>query len=210
MAKLTNGLFGNISGRVGNFIFYTRNGKTVVRMRSTEKRQISDVQQKQMTRFKLASAFLNGLYGLLKITYKESNGKIAWRNLFMAHLIRDAITGTSPDFSIDYSKVEMSIGTKLGGEIATAGSRTKGEIQFIWTNSFHNRNAGPDDRAILIAHCPELADSVYEFTRAERVAGAGILKTPSFKGKQVHAWIAFIDTAGNVSESSYAGSVAVL
>jgi hypothetical protein len=62
----------------------------------------------------------------------------------------------------------------------------------------------------MVVHCPDLGFSNYELQGPDRVAEAGSLGVSLFKGKEVHAWLAFSSAEGYVSDSKYLGKVTVL
>jgi hypothetical protein len=133
------------------------------------------------------------------------------RNSCAAYLLKNAITGNSPLFELDYTKVLISRGDLPGAEGATAASKVAGKIAFSWNNNSGIGKSKPGDKAILVAHCPELAQSIYITAGDTRSTGTQVMDAAHFSGKEVHTYIGFIsEDEKDIADSIYTGAVTVV
>src|SRR5207302_10889851 len=90
-----------------------------------------------------------------------------------------------------YSQVLVSRGD-LHNVSSPAAATAAGVVNFTWTNNEGLGKAKANDRAILVAYCPELNLSVYTTGSALRSVGADTLHVIEFAGKVVETYIGFI------------------
>src|SRR5690606_1711938 len=91
---------------------------------------------------------------------------------------------------------------------ATAGDA--GVVHFNWSDNSGIGKARGTDKAILVAWCQELNQTVYIISPA-RSAESADLPVPAFSGKSVQTWISFTTEKGNeIASSIFTGEVAVL
>jgi len=211
MGTYVKGILGNFSGKVGTVI--GSNWKTVNYMRSLpgkRKGTPTSAQLEQQMKFMIMVKFHQSLQALLNLTFAKYSKMMSPYNYAIKHNLLHAITGTYPNFSIDYHKLLLSEGilNLAGGMyIESAGA---GKIKFSWTNNAGSGNANGSDKAILIAYNPETFQSVYITNGAMRSAGEYVMDVSLFGGTAVETWIAFIAEDGKtVSNSSYLGNVMV-
>ncbi|RYF88336.1 MAG: hypothetical protein EOO03_08655 [Chitinophagaceae bacterium] len=127
-------------------------------------------------------------------------------NSALSYLLKNAITGVYPDFSIDFSKVLVCRGDIPNATAPTAAVEPGSILRFNWVDNTGVGVAKASDLAILVAHCPELQQSVYNDNAAPRAALTDNLNLLAFSGKLVHTYIAFRSEDGRgVSPSFYLG-----
>jgi hypothetical protein len=130
-------------------------------------------------------------------------------NFALSNIIQNAITGTYPDFKIDYSKVQVTRGTLPRSKDPVVSAEANHIIKFTWTNNAGRKLAKANDQAILVAYCPELNETDYVFGPARDVA-TGTIDVSEFAGKQVHVWISFMSANGKLlANSTYAGELTI-
>ncbi|AEW01226.1 hypothetical protein A4D02_32895 [Niastella koreensis] len=210
MGKMNNGILDNFSGTIGKVV--GSNWRGVPYMRSKAKKRtgaLSDAQLEQQARFAIAGKFTQSMNDLLTLGFKDQAVKMTGKNYAQSIILRDAITGTYPDFQIDYSKVPISQGklTKAKSPVATAEANSI--LKFTWTNDAGRKLAKANDQAVLIAYCPEMNETEYAFGPA-RDAATGNLDVAEFSGKKVHAWISFMSANGKlIANSVYCGELTI-
>ena len=208
MGKMNNGILDNFSGAIGKVV--GSNWRGVPYMRSKAKKRtgkLSDAQLEQQAKFAVAGKFTQSMNDLLTLGFRDQAIKMTGKNFAQSLILKDAITGTYPDFQIDYSKVLLSQGKlpKVKKPVVTA--EANGIIRFTWTNDAKRKLAKVNDQAILVAYCPEENETEYAFGAA-REAGTGTLDVSEFTGKKVHTWISFISADNkDVATSIYTGLV---
>ena len=212
MAILTNGIMGGFSGTVGTVVGSNWRGKDYIRARAVyrKSRPFSPKQVDHQLKFKLVSRFTHSLQSLLLITYGHHAVQQTARNSAVAYLLQEAVTGSSPHFELDYSKVLISRGTLLGAKDASVRAGLDAAIDFRWRANAGAGGARDDDRAILVAYCPTLQKSCYAITTATRNSGIASLIAEELSGHTVHAWLAFISEDGQrIANIVYAGALVV-
>lgn len=210
MGRSKKGIMGDISGTVGTVVGAKWRGKSYLRSKPDVKKNAkrSDTQLAQQAKFSLARNFLQGMKDLLEIGFKTTAVGLTGQNKALGHMLKKAITGTYPDFSIAFSKVIISQGTLLNAFDAKAVA-AKETITFSWTNNAGTSNADANDQVLIAAYCPEFNCTVYRIGAA-RSTGTDALQMPGFSGKVVHTWMGFISADGDeITTSLYTGELTV-
>jgi hypothetical protein len=152
MAKFINGAIGTFSGKVGSII--GANWRDIHYMRGLPKKRtkpFTEAQLAQQQRFGLMGQFLMPLKGVLEIGLSNMDDSTATLfNRAMA-LNLPAVTGTYPDFTIDYASVQLSKG-RLDPPRGVAAAAASGAVTVSW-NPAANRLAGgngDDDIYVLL------------------------------------------------------------
>ncbi|HEY8896266.1 MAG TPA: DUF6266 family protein, partial [Niastella sp.] len=126
----------------------------------------------------------------------------------VSDLLNYAITGESPNFSINYKKVLMSRG-RLHMEPNAVAKAEAGKVTFTWSYEADDEIAA-NDKAILVVYCEALDKCLFTLKGAERNTGTASIAVARFKGYEVQTWLAFISPDGvNVSPSTYTGAVTI-
>lgn len=213
MAQISRGILGGISGTVGTVVGASWKGIDYIRAKSLprSKGSFTPAQLEQQARFSAAIRFIGSLNGLPQITFRQYAVKQTGANSALAYLLKNAITGSSPLFSIDYSMALISRGDLPGAVGAAAASTVAGKVAFSWTNNSGSGKALASDSALLVVHCPETMQTVYTIGPANRGNAAGELSVAGFSGKEVETWMAFLSADGReVATSVYTGQVTIL
>ena len=212
MGTINKGILGGFSGKVGTVVGGTWKGISYMRSRSGKRTgQATDLQLEQQSKFRLTIQFLRQFTALLNITFKDFANGITGPNAALAYNIRNGISGTYPNFSINYSMVLLSRGTLANAIAPTATAGTAGKVNFAWTDNTGNGFAKSNDKAILIVYCPDLDQTISTLSGANRNMSGDTLEVTNFSGKTVQTWVAFISADGkNVSDSLFTGQVAVV
>lgn len=210
MGQISKGILGGFSGTVGTVV--GGNWRGIDYMRSKAVRRTSypatQAQLDQRSKFLLANRFIQTLPGLLDFTFKDYAVKMTARNSATSYLLKNAITGSSPSFELDYSQVLISMG-KLAGALNAAAVGASGKVNFTWVSNASGK-AKANDRAILVLHCPALKQSIYTTIGATRSTGSYSMEATAFSGQEVHTYIGFISEDGAlVATSVYTGAIIV-
>ena len=210
MGKMNNGILDDFSGTIGKVVGSKWRGVTYMRAKSKKRTgALSDAQLEQQAKFAVAGKFSQSMNDLLTLGFKDQAIKMTGKNYGQSLILRDAITGTYPDFQIDYSKVLLSKGKLPRIKKSVTAPEANGILKFTWTNDAGNKLAKANDQAILIAYCPEENETEYAFGAA-RDAGTGTLDLAEFSGKKVHTWLSFMSANGKLlANSVYCGEVTI-
>lgn len=130
-------------------------------------------------------------------------------NAAFSYNFNNAVTGTSPDYTIDYSKALVSRGD-LPNAAAPVATLTNTTVFFTWTDNSGTGDAAATDKAVLVAFCANLNQSVFSTKAGDRSSGAGNLDVSNFSGETIQTWIAFLSEDGKeASNSIYTGELSV-
>ena len=209
MAKFINGAIGTFSGKVGSII--GSSWRNIHYMRGLPKKRtkpFTEAQLAQQARFGLMGKFLLPLKGLFEIGMANvDDGEATLFNLAMGENLK-AVTGTYPDFTIDYSRVTFSKGELLPprGISLTAGEH---EVAVAWRPSGTPFNGSADDDVYVLLYDREL--DVFYTTDEVVVRSAGEAVIPvddDTVGHDAEVWLFCVSRDGSqISKTVYGGSV---
>lgn len=210
MGIISKGIMGGFSGTVGTVVGSSWQGIDYIRSRPTYRkdRQFTTEQVDQQLKFGLVTRFSHSLADLLNLTYKRYSKRQTARNSAVSYLLKNAVAGSSPHFYLNYAKVLVSRGLLLGAKEARAMAGPGTTITITWGNNAGAGGAKTNDRAIVVAYCPELEQSCYAITAARRSSGTTSLEVSGFMGCRVHTWLSFMTENGKgMANSVYAGAL---
>ncbi len=209
MGKISQGILGGFSGKVGTVIGGTWKGINYMRSRAPKvKNSRTEKQMLQRNKFAATLAFLQPITGYVRVGYKSyANGRSAF-NAAMSYISRNAFTGTPPKLTLDYASILVARGTLLPPFDATATAAT-GKVNFTWTDNSFVAEASDTDLAMPLLINISNGEAIYDTAAALRSEEALMLSIPtSWSGDTLHAYLAFIDVnAEAVSNSAYLGSL---
>jgi len=211
MAKYGRGPFGRFFGKMGNVVGSKWKNVDYMRLKPDRKRTTSsEAQLEQQLKFLAATEFLGTCIGLINQTFMSVSDKMTGYNRALQYTLKNAITGISPDFTLNYSMVLISQGDLPEETDAKAVAAPNG-VTFNWTYSTNEVGLSqPTDKAILLVYCEALKRSVYTLKGADRSTGTATLNVPHFKGQVVQTWISFISADGKeIATSLYTGPVTI-
>ncbi len=214
MGKISQGVLGGFSGKVGNVIGGSWKGIDYMRVKpASVANPRTKGQVDQRSKFSIVLNFLQPMSEFLRVGFKLYARKMSQFNSAMSYNLNHAVTGAYPNFSIDYQNVLVSHG-QLNGAIGTAVTSTNpAMVDFTWAdNSGPGRSkAKTTDKAMLLVYNASKGIAIYDLGTASRDTGAQSLEVPAdFSGEDVETFMAFISEDGSqVSDSVYIGSVSV-
>ncbi|HEY8732984.1 MAG TPA: DUF6266 family protein, partial [Puia sp.] len=157
MAKLTKGILGGFTGKIGDVVGSSWKGIPVFRRAPSARWPgISKTQIQQQARFILISRFLRPLTELLNQTFKNSAAKMSCFNKAFS-VNKDNVTGVYPSFRIHYPSVLLSSGNLPGTDKAKASSPKPGRLLVSWNKKITTKpRASGSDTVFLAAYNEEL------------------------------------------------------
>ena len=214
MGTIKKGILGGFSGKVGTVIGASWKG--IDYMRSLPKKSSKPPTQLQLdvrARMALAMGFLNPVLPLIRVGYQSYNGDGTTPiNTAVAELIKGGITGTSPNFVVDFDKVSYSKGELSGPWTPEIETTVAGELTFNWAAQPVSPVAQPTDQLTLVVYNPAKDKYVFLSNAAVRSALTVDLLLPlDFSGDTVHSYMFFVSQDGKqVSSTFYAGEMALV
>ena len=210
MGKQEEGMFGPFTGKVGHLVGSRWKNQRVVRTKPRKSnKELTPKQLEHHARFALASQFISVMKDIFDFSYTSKRNDMTEGNLAHSHLMKNAVTGVSPNLGLDYTQVLVSKGSlsvaKQPGAIAGIGT-----VSFTWADNSGTGKSKETDRALLVAFDEEKQEVYYGLGPATRKDQAGSLSVPVLSGKKVHTWIAFIAADRKESATSvYTGELTI-
>lgn len=210
MGTFQKGILGPFSGKVGTVIGGTWKGIDYMRSKSSRRNFVpSQKQLEQQMKFALMMRFLQPMSALLEITFNDYAVKQTGVNSAFSYNFKNAIAGSYPSFSINYTEVLISRGTlpNVLGPAVTSGAGSI--VTFSWSDNSGVSTAKATDQAVLVAYCPAMQQSIFGGGEM-RSALTADLNLLSFTGQVVETYIGFMsDDQKNIAISIYTGQVTV-
>ncbi|MGG5487100.1 DUF6266 family protein [Gaetbulibacter sp. PBL-D1] len=209
MGKISQGILGGLSGKVGNIIGGSWKGIDYIRIKpSSVANPRTEGQVNQRNKFTVTLEYLQPNKEFLKVGYKSFATKKTEFNAAMSYVLNNAVSGTAPNFTIDYANALLSRGTLSGALNATTDLATAGQISFSWDDNSTEGNANATDKAMVLVYNPSKKESMYILDGAVRTVGSQVVTIPgTYAGDTVELFMAFVSEDGaQVSNSLYLGS----
>jgi hypothetical protein len=212
MATIKKGILGGFSGKVGTVI--GGNWKGIDYMRSLPKRSskpATALQNDQRLKFSLVVGFLRPMSQLIAKGFQSVADARTPLNAAVSYHVREAVMGTSPNFTIDTSKVLFSQGDLTGAWAPLAESTVPASINFNWQDNTGTGLSAATDQAVLLVYNAQKQQYVFLENAASRSATEVDMIVPSdFSGDEVDCWISFSTSDGKrMATSIYVGKVTV-
>ncbi len=210
MGKLINGIFGGFHGRIGNLVGYTLKGKYIIRKIGRSSKPLTPGRKANCQKMTLVNEILSPSLPAIQVGYRlvvagtdrnEYNEAVSYNK-------KNALQGTYPNTSLDYTKVLLSMGT-LPVAIHPTISQTGDKITFNWEVTADQTYQYATDRAMLVVYFPDLKVSRCDLIGSRRIEGAHTLNIdPGHVNERMEAYISFVkDNGREVSDSAYAGAL---
>jgi len=209
MGKISQGILGGLSGKVGNVIGGNWKGIDYLRIKpSSVANPKTEGQVNQRNKFTISLEYLQANKEFIKLGYKAFATKKTEFNAAMSYVLHNGITGASPNFSIDYSLALLSRGSLSSPLNGAVDLSTANQVTFDWDDNSADGNANATDKAMVLAYNPTKKESIYILDGAQRSATSQILTLPtSYTGDTIELFMAFVTEDGKtVSNSVYLGS----
>ncbi len=212
MGKISQGVLGGFSGKLGNVVGASWKGIDYMRIKpASVANPKTEGQLDQRSKFALVIGFLKTMTAFIRVGFKLYANGVSQFNSAMSYLLNNAIAGEYPNQSIDYASVLISRGSLEPADGAQVSSDVASVLEFSWTDNSDAVDANADDVALLLAYNPTKKASAYAIAGFSRSDAAASLQVPSgFSGDEVQVFLGFISSNGqSVANSVYVGAVNV-
>ena len=203
MAKLSSGILGGISGKVGNVVGGRWRGIDYIRSKpASVKNPNTEAQQKQRMKFRLVMGLLRKIRPLVKTGFRNGAKNQTPMNRAASLNLKQAVTGEFPELAIDPEKFVFAQGSLSSGEQPDMDTSTPGSITFTWVNSAAGESSA-DDGALVLLYNTEQGQVIYRMNGASRSDESIQVDIPeSWQGDTVAGYLAFrSETSKEVSPS---------
>lgn len=209
MGKISQGILGGLSGKVGNIVGGSWKGIDYIRIKpSSVANPRTEGQVNQRNKFTITLEYLQATKDFIKIGYKAFATKKTEFNAAMSYVLNNAVGGIAPNFTIDYSLALLSRGPLSGVLNPTTDLATAGQVSFDWDDNSAEGNANVTDKAMVLVYNPSKKESISILDGADRTVGSQVVTIPNtYAGDTVELFMAFVSADGTlVSNSVYLGS----
>ena len=209
MGKIKQGVLGGFSGKVGPVIGTSWKGKAVMKARalSYNDRQ-SQAQLEQRMKFGLISKFVFSMAGFINEGFRNRAVDMTELNAAVAANINTAVTGTYPNYQVDYTLCLVSDGNidLPYSPNATADGTT---LSLTWADNSGMGNAQTDDKVMVVVFNPTKNQTIYNTSLAERNERNATITLPTaWTGDTVNVWMAMKrERDGETSKSTFLASL---
>jgi len=207
------GPFGGFSGKTGGLVGTMKKGRNIITsVHTPSSKAPTKKQTDQRFKFGLVTSLLAYLSGLIDIGFGEHKVSGSAMNAEVAYNLKYAVTGVSPDFSINLPQLSFSRGKLIGPKSVTAEALAGAKVKFSWTASEDVRKlTNPADSLMIMVYNSEKTEFITSTNAASRSALTYTIQLPvDFTGDKVHTYLAFAGIEGKVSDSIYAGVVSII
>lgn len=115
MGRTKNGINGSVSGKVGDLVYYERNGKSFVRTTPQYKKHkeptLNQVQARK--RFNLMHQYLSRILPVIRLGFKDNERNIPAYNAAMSYNLKYAVLEENNQIKLDYPKFSISRGIHI-------------------------------------------------------------------------------------------------
>jgi hypothetical protein len=201
--KLHNSsILGNFSGRFGDVVVVRTKGKTYVRKFVAPSNPQTPKQVAQRMKFSLVTNILKVLRGVIIIGFGENSGY--HKSVSLA--LNNAIKGVYPNFSLDYSKLQLSSGRMPKCQTIDISIVSGNKVSINWKVEQWMGTDISDLASIVFLH-PIDKLALFLQNQVQRSAGNFETQLPDkWAGVEIHSWIFFTSEDGkHRSDSQYLG-----
>ncbi|TCD02947.1 DUF6266 family protein [Pedobacter psychroterrae] len=180
MGRYKQGILGAFSGKVGNVVGSSINGIDYMKglpRKSTKTPTLPQLMQR--SRFGLMADFLRTLGGVVKVGFQSRKKGLTPYNAASSYNLEHAITGTYPNFVVDYPEVVYSRGNLLGLSDQEVAAAVAGELDFSWSNDAPVGGSGGTDKATIVVYNPAKDKYVVAQAAAARSAETSTVELPA-------------------------------
>lgn len=210
MGKISQGILGGFSGKVGTVIGGSWKGIDYMRsIAASVANPRTAAQVQQRTKFTTAIGFLQSMTSFLRVGFKNYAIKMTAFNAAMAYTLKNAVYGEDPEYFIVYSDALVSRGTLTGALNGAAASTVPGQVNVTWTDNSGEGTAQASDLALVVIYNGTKDQAVTVIGGNTRVSGSQSVTIPAaFAGDELQVYLAFqTENQSDVSNSVYLGEV---
>lgn len=214
MGKLSRGFLGGFQGQLGTaYGCFWRLMDLIKAMPRKSNKPPTPAQLNVQLRWSLITDFLSWLTPVIKVGFQNKPSNQSAMNAAVGYNVKNAVTGVSPNYTIDFTKLRISEGVlqqASGNEVATVvGSK----LDLSWEDSAVGAvNSFATDKVTVVVYNLDKHKFVLLKDIATRADLGYIAQLPmDYVGDVVHCYLTLTRADDKlVSLSQYVGSVTVV
>ncbi|WP_207429607.1 DUF6266 family protein [Pedobacter sp. SYSU D00535] len=212
MARYSKGVYGPITGKIGNVIGSSWRGIPYFRSRPRKStKPVTEKQQGTRTSFTFMQNWLSPLHKLLMIGFESYAPPATGRQSAHSYNAKNALIQTEGGYEIDFSKFLLSWGDLPGTGQLDISMKDSTTLLITWDTSIQGEAEG-GDAVLYMVHFPDpglfmtgIGLQCRQDGRAEVSLAEALVNRPGFR---IEAFVAFKSLKTNkVSTSQYAGGL---
>ena len=210
MGKISKGILGSFSGKVGTVVGLTWRGIDIIRsLPRKSTRTVTAAQLLQRNKFSIVIGFLKLIKPIITRYFGTVTGSYSKYNLATSYHLKEAVVYDGTNFHFNFNKVEISRGDLIGVQSPVMVVLPNTKLKFNWTNNTGQGQAKANDRLIAVVYEPISKTVKYSLNLGTRDAGTADFDLPQvISGLTVHCWISFVsDDEKLYATSDYLGSI---
>ena len=199
MATFNSTTFGAISGRHGSAVAATtKDGKSILKVFKAPGNPNTQKQQTQRSKFGFVNRELSCMRNLFKITFRSNNGM----QQAVSAALKNAVVGEAPDWTIDYSALQLSVGSVDAAMQLVVSKNTASNVQLSWDKTVA-ANSSANDWVNCVFFNNEHKMAIIKQNNAIRSDGTVAVDLPEvWAGTEIHCWIYFTNSTDTLNSTS--------
>lgn len=214
MGTIRHGANGGFSGKAGSVVGSSwRKIDYIKGLPRKRTKAPTEKQLAQQAKFALAVEFLQPVKELLNMGFADyRRGKSTGYNIALRELIKYSIMGDYPDYEIDYSRVQISVGSLSQPPASSLESNAPARLKVSWDYIEDALGSYQADEAVILLYNQQKKVHLVMRGQALRSEGELEIQLPgSFSGDELSVWLFFSNRElRKQSKSVYSGTVTVL
>lgn len=213
MSKHTPGQAGPVRGKIGQTVFSSWRGIGVGRAapkKSTKAASSDQVGQRSI--FGIVTAFLSDVEEAINLGYPQNNLQMTARNLAVRYHLKNAVTGLSPNFALNFAEVKLTMGKLQTVDDVKAVRGEGNAINVTWLeNTSLKASSSLEDHTNFYYYSTVKKRWIVFRNGPIRGGLTASMNIPSlFKGDKLHGYLFLTSVDGKVaSKTEYLGLLTI-
>jgi len=213
MARITKGILGGFSGKVGSIVGANWRGQDIIRsIPKPSSRPPSEKQLLQQNKFKMVISFLQPLRNIQSKYFGSGSGSKSRVNMATSYTISEAVQVTGDVPSLMFNKILITKGDLTGFQNVTASAQQGNQISLSWEDNSSQGNASLTDSVSIVCYADELSRfEIFQSVALRPDLSATVTLPTDCSGKTVEVF-AFINNEEQTSASTsfYLGQIQMM
>ena len=213
MARITKGILGGFSGKVGSIVGANWRGQDIIRsIPKPSSRPPSEKQLLQQNKFKMVISFLQPLRNIQSKYFGSGSGSKSRVNMATSYTISEAVQVTGDVPSLMFNKILITKGDLTGFQNVTASAQQGNQISLSWEDNSSQGNASLTDSVSIVCYADELSRfEIFQSVALRPDLSATVTLPTDCSGKTVEVF-AFINNEEQTSASTsfYLGQLQII
>ena len=214
MGIVRGGILGGFRKKVGNISgAFWRNLNVIKALPRPSNKPATQTQIDQRTKFGLVTGFLSYMGDLIESFNQKGSGSTSSMNEAVAYHLKYAVTGVSPNFELDYTKLKFSSGKLNNPAVLSAIPEPGAKVKFSWTeDGINSKYKDATDMINVLVYSPLKERFVTLMNAAPRSTLTFNLQLPpDMVGAEVYCYFCFTSVMhkDRHSKSVYVGMIEV-